>query len=164
MVKVPPVPPPLADLDDAMELIHFAFREVLRESDRLLTQRGFGRLHHRILFFARRNDGITVSELVFVLDVTKQALHGPLLQLQKSRLVRLARDPADGRVRRLVLTPEGILFERKISAASRKRYRAAFEGCGRVAAHGWVEVMRVLGRGQSSAARVAALRGRGRRA
>lgn len=164
MAHPPPIPPPLADLDDAMELLHFAFREVLRESDRLLTQRGFSRLHHRILFFARRNEGITVSELLHVLDVTKQALHGPLLQLQKQKLVTLARDPADGRVRRLVLTREGAAYERKISEASRRRYRAAFQGCGRVAAHGWVEVMRVLGRGQSSAARVAELRGRGGRA
>jgi len=65
----------------AIEQFFFAYRGFTSNPDRILEQRGLGRVHHRVLYFVGRNKGITVSALLGILGVSKQALHAPLRQL-----------------------------------------------------------------------------------
>jgi DNA-binding MarR family transcriptional regulator len=68
-------------LDDALELLHFAFRKTVEAPDRVLAKHGLGRVHHRVLFFVRRRAGLSVGELRAVLAVSKQALPRPPREL-----------------------------------------------------------------------------------
>ena len=69
------------ELRQAMELLFFAYKDFTSEPDRLLERYGFGRAHHRVLYFVGRNPAISVSELLKILGITKQSLSRVLSQL-----------------------------------------------------------------------------------
>jgi DNA-binding MarR family transcriptional regulator len=129
---------------EPLALLHFAFRAVVKGPDEILARRGLGRVHHRILFFVARFPGCTVSELYATLQITKQALHGPLQALVRAKLVASRADPANGRLRRLSLTPAGAALEERLSGAQRAMFAAVFRQAGPQAAAGWHRVMRAL--------------------
>jgi hypothetical protein len=61
--------------DEAIELIYFAWRELVGEPNRLLARRGLGRVHNRILYCIAPGPGISIGGLCLMLGVSKQALH-----------------------------------------------------------------------------------------
>jgi DNA-binding MarR family transcriptional regulator len=136
---------PTRDLDDALELLHFAFRQVVLEPDRILAERGLGRVHHRVLFMCRRCEGLSIGELQAILGVSKQALNRPLRDLFERDLLAATPDEADRRVSRLALTAKGKKFEEKVSGAQRAAFQRAFDAIGPRARTHWEQVMAELG-------------------
>ena len=130
--------------DEAIELVYFAWRELVAEPDRLLAKRHLNRVHHRIIFVIRRVPGITVGGLCKVLNITKQALHQPLAALIAAKLVARTIDPANRRVRKLQLTARGVELEGRLAAAQQTRFERAFRAAGPTAEQRWREVMRLL--------------------
>lgn len=136
------------ELDEAMELLHFAFRRVIEEPDGLLGERGYGRLHHRLLYVIGKNRGLAVGALVELLGVTKQAVHAPLRDLIDVGMVEVQRARGDRRVKRLALTPAGRRYERRLSRAEHRVIAEAFDHAGPGAVEGWRRVMDALGQGR----------------
>jgi DNA-binding MarR family transcriptional regulator len=136
----------LADtnLDEALELLHFAFRAVVARPDRMLGSRGLSRVHHRILFFVRRNPGMSVGQLLRILGTSKQALHEPLRTLLRKKMVAMTSALEDRRVKRIHLTDEGKKFEKALSGDQRARFKAVFKMAGKKKVLAWREVMRSL--------------------
>jgi len=137
--------PAAPDLDEAQELLFFAFRELTAEPDRVLAERGLSRVHHRVLYFVRRNPGLGPGGLQHILRVSKQALARPLRELAAQGLLRSEALPENRRRKRLSLTPAGLRLERRLSELQRRRFGTAFGLLGPAAAAGWREVMCVLG-------------------
>lgn len=137
-----------AELDEAMELMHFAFRRVIEEPDGILEELERGRVHHRLLYVIGKNEGIAVGELIELLSVTKQALYGPLKDLVATELVVVERSPDDRRIKQLSLTEAGRRFERRLSRAEHRVLAQAFEDAGPEAVAGWRRVMDALGQGR----------------
>ena len=79
----PEVPRPAAgeNMREAIELLFFAYRDFTGEADALLSDYGFGRAHHRAIYFIGRNPRISVSDLLAILKITKQSLSRVLGQL-----------------------------------------------------------------------------------
>jgi DNA-binding MarR family transcriptional regulator len=127
--------------DDAPALLFFAFRALTAEPDRMLAERGLGRVHHRILYFVARSPGVRVGGLLATLGVSKQAMHGPLRDLLRSGLVAATAAAGNRRAKELRLTPEGERLERRLTGAQRRRFARAFRGAGADAEHGWREIM-----------------------
>ena len=128
----------------AIERFFFGYRAFTAPPDRLLDQRGLGRVHHRILYFVGRNPHGSVNALLRVLDVSKQALHAPLRQLVEMQLLAMVPAEQDRRVRRLSLTAAGARMEARLTGAQMKQLRAVFEAAGADAEAGWHAVMRGL--------------------
>lgn len=133
-------PPP----DDPPALLFFAFRALTAEPDRVLSERGLSRVHHRILYFVGRAPGLRVGELLATLGVSKQALHRPLKELFRLGLVSAAAPAHNRRAKELRLTEVGERLERRLTAAQRRRFARAFSAAGVQAEQGWREVMRRL--------------------
>jgi DNA-binding MarR family transcriptional regulator len=133
------------DLDQAQELLFFAFRNLTAEPDRVLAERGLSRVHHRILYFIRRNPGLGPGDLLRILRVSKQALARPLRDLAAQALLVGEVVPENRRRKRLALTAAGLRLERRLSEAQRRRFAAAFEEAGPPAAAAWARVMKLLG-------------------
>jgi DNA-binding MarR family transcriptional regulator len=133
------------ELDQAQGLLFFAFRNLTAEPDRVLAERGLSRVHHRILYFVRRNPGLGPGDLLRILRVSKQALARPLRELTGQGLLRGEAVPENRRRKRLALTPTGLRFERRISELQRRRFAEAFAAAGPTAAASWREVMSLLG-------------------
>lgn len=151
MLSSPPQNPTATELDNALELLHFAFREITLEPDKLLARRGLGRVHHRVLFMCRRNAGLSIGELVQILGVSKQALHRPVGDLSRLRLLSVTPDRTDRRTRRLALTAAGARLEERLTGMQRDAVAAAFACVGREGAAAWAAVMSMLGNGKSAA-------------
>ena len=66
---------------DLIELLFFAYRDFVVDPDEVLAKLGFGRAHHRVLHFVGRSPGITVSDLLAILRITKQSLARVLNEL-----------------------------------------------------------------------------------
>jgi DNA-binding MarR family transcriptional regulator len=137
-------PPYVGGANEPLALLHFAFRAVVAEPDAHLAKRGLRRVHHRILFFVAHEPGQRVRDLAETLGVSKQALHGPLQQLLRQKLVQSRQDPDNRRERRLRLTAAGRALERQLSGHQRRLFVAAFRGAGAGAKRGWLAVMRRL--------------------
>lgn len=145
-------PMPSADearLRKAIELLYFGYRSFTAPPDRILAERGLGRVHHRILYFVGRNPQISVNALLGVLGVSKQALNAPLRQLVEMGLVATDTAAHDRRVRQLRLTGEGEALEACLTGAQMAQLEAAFAHAGAEAEAGWHAVMEALaGRGR----------------
>lgn len=133
-----------AALRVAIEQFYFGYRAFTNSPDRILNQRGLGRVHHRILYFVGRNPQISINELLKLLSVSKQALNAPLRQLVEMRLVMMKTAGHDRRVRQLSLTSTGAKLEAQLTGTQVKLLRAVFEKAGPSAEAGWHQVMRRL--------------------
>jgi DNA-binding MarR family transcriptional regulator len=133
----------VVDLDPPA-LLFFGFRALTAEPDRILAERGLGRVHHRILYFVARKPGIRVGGLLETLGVSKQALSAPLRTLVLQGLVAVRVPPENRRARELRLTAAGARLERRLTGVQRRTFRRAFGAAGPDAEAGWREVMRRL--------------------
>lgn len=129
----------------AIEQFYFGYRAFTALPDRILAQRGLGRVHHRILYFVGRRPGMSVNDLLAALSVSKQALHAPLRQLIEMRLVAMTTAAHDRRVRELALTPEGAALEAQLSGPQMQQLQSVFVEVGPAGEAGWHQVMRCLG-------------------
>ena len=117
-------------LRQGIELMFFAYRGFTADPDRILIERGYGRAHHRAIHFVNRRPGLTVNDLLDILGVTKQSLNRVLRQLVDDGLIDSRVGTRDRRQRNLYLTATGRTFEQELSAAQRRRMRAAFSAAG----------------------------------
>ncbi len=62
------------ELRQGIELLYFAYRDFTAEPDAMLARYGFGRAHHRVIYFVGRHPHMSVSELLGILRITKQSL------------------------------------------------------------------------------------------
>jgi hypothetical protein len=65
---------------DVMGLFFFAYRDFVSDADALLERQGFGRAHHRVLYFVNLRPGMPVADLLDILKITKQSLARVLRQ------------------------------------------------------------------------------------
>jgi len=126
----------------AQDLLFFAYRDFTNAADRLLAELGLGRAHHRALHFIGRNPGISVSELLAILRITKQSLARVLSVLIAQGYVTQAPGRSDRRRRRLSLTEAGAALERQLFERQRERLAAAYRDAGGAAIEGFRRVMR----------------------
>ena len=131
-------------LRQGIELMYFAYRGFTADPDRILEERRYGRAHHRAVHFINRRPGLTVNELIDVLGVTKQSLNRVLRQLVEDGLVESRIGTVDRRQRNLHLTAAGRALEQELSAAQRRRMRAAFSQAGPEAVAGFRKVLEAM--------------------
>ncbi len=131
----------LDPLDDALALMYFGWRGMTRAADDYLATVGLSRVHHRILYTVLRSDDITMSDLLAILQISKQALHRPMKQLLDEGYVAVKRDPARHRFKLLELTPAGRAIERIASGHERKVMARAFRKAGAGSQAAWSAVM-----------------------
>lgn len=113
-----------------IELMFFAYRDFTADPDRILDRLGFGRAHHRALYFINRSPGMTVAELLAILSITKQSLARVLRQLIAARHIRQIEGRSDRRQRHLYPTPSGRQLILELSRPQSRRIDHAIAGSG----------------------------------
>jgi len=135
-------PPDDYDLRQGIEMLFFAYREFTGEADQILDDFGFGRAHHRVIYFVGRHPDISVSELLDILKITKQSLSRVLSQLLKEQFIVQGMDTNDRRRRLLRLTVKGEKLEQQLTVQQSRLLSAAFQDAGVDAVRGFEEVLR----------------------
>ncbi|MDQ0454532.1 MarR family winged helix-turn-helix transcriptional regulator [Rhizobium paknamense] len=129
-------PKPLPDLpkvDDksidfeTIELLFFAYRDFISDPDGILEKIGYGRAHHRVVYFVSRRPGMTVADLLSILRITKQSLARVLKELIDAGYIRQMTGPADRRQRRLYPTLAGRELALALSDPQSRRVSRAYE-------------------------------------
>ncbi len=135
-----------ADLREAIELLYWGYKSFTLGPDRILAKRGLNRAHHRILYFVGRDPGLSINDLLEILDISKQALHTPLRQLVQMNLITNKKAAHDGRVRQLWLTAAGKRLELKLTGVQQEQLQTVFDSLGPEARESWKQVMRAMAR------------------
>ena len=129
------------DIRQGMELLYYAYRDFTSEPDTILAEYGFGRAHHRVIYFVGRNPLINVSELLGILKITKQSLSRVLGQLVREEFINQREGIEDRRQRLLELTAKGLELEQLLSASQSKRIAKAYREAGAEAVQGYRDVL-----------------------
>ena len=115
------------ELRQGIELLFYAYRDFTAEADAVLQTYGFGRAHHRVIYFVGRNPGMPVSAL---LDI----------QLLRQGFIQ-QRPGSDRRQRLLDLTPSGAELERRLTEDQRALVARAYRAAGADAVEGFRKVL-----------------------
>ena len=133
-----------SDLRYAMELLFFGYRGFTADADRILAEFGFGRDHHRAIYFIGAHDSITVGQLLDILRITKQSLARVLSKLIVEGYVLQTEDDHDRRKRQLSLTEKGRNLEIKLTTIQSNRIARAYQVAGPEAVAGFKTVLQEL--------------------
>ena len=129
------------DLRQGIELLFYAYRDFTAEADAMLAELGFGRAHHRVIYFVGRKPGMTVSELLDILKITKQSLSRVLGQLVREGYIVQRPGTSDRRQRLLELAPKGAELERRLTEDQRALVARAYRAAGAEAVDGFRRVL-----------------------
>jgi DNA-binding MarR family transcriptional regulator len=113
---------------DMMELFFFAYRDFVKDADRLLEKYKFGRAHHRVLHFVDRRPGLAIAALLDILKITKQSLNRVLKQLLDGGFVEAREGANDRRQRLLYTSPEGAALARELARLQSARFVRVLSG------------------------------------
>jgi len=129
------------ELRQGIELLFFAYRDFTAKADQRLAQFGFGRAHHRVIYFVGRHPGMTVSDLLGILHITKQSLSRVLGQLVRQGFITQRTGPVDRRQRLLDLTEKGAELERQLTEEQRNLIARAYRAAGAESVEGFRKVL-----------------------
>ncbi len=123
----PPCAQTLADAGDApdyemIELMFFAYRDLVGDADHLLENFGLGRAHHRLLHFVNRRPGLTIAELLDILKITKQSLNRVLKDLLDRNYIVACPGENDRRQRLLFPTRRGEALALDVARVQSERF------------------------------------------
>lgn len=110
---------------ELIELFFFAYRDFVGDADRLLEAYGFGRAHHRVLYFVSRRPGLTIAELLEILRITKQSLNRVLRELLDKNFIEARPGALDRRRRQLYATLEGERLALRLAQVQTRQFASA---------------------------------------
>ena len=127
-----------------VELLYFGYTRLTRSVDELLVDHGFGRAHHRALYFIARQPDLPVNALLKILSITKQSLGRVLNDLSAKGLVETRAGEQDRRQKLLRLTDDGAAFEAQLFETLRVGLSAAYAAAGQESVTGFWRVLEGL--------------------
>ena len=108
-------------IKDFIEQIFYAYRETYSDPKKILKKHSFGTAHHRALHLIERYEGLTITELLIKLKITKQSLNRVLRDLIKNRTIVLKKGEVDSRQRQIFLSEKGKILFGEIFFEQKKR-------------------------------------------
>ena len=108
-------------IKEFIQLLFYAYRETFSDPKKVLAKKFFGPAHLRSLNLIESNPGISLSELIYKLKVTKQSLNRVLRDLINSKMIKQIKDENDTRKKNLFLDKEGKIFFEAVYGAQKKR-------------------------------------------
>ena len=108
-----------------IEKLFISYRESFGDAKKILDNYSIGIAHHKVLHLLSMYKGITISELLKKLKVTKQSLNRVLKDLIKLEIIFFEKDQQDTRVKHIFLNSKGEkIFEEVFSAQKKRIYNA----------------------------------------
>ena len=127
-----------------IEYLFFGHGALWRATDARLAENGLGRAHYRALYFIARAPGITISDLLGLLGITKQSLGRVIKDLEAREMLVTRPGNRDRRQKELRLTPEGRQLESAIFSQLRDAMSRAYTHAGQQAVTGFWQVSEAL--------------------
>ena len=113
-------------LKEYIEKIFNGYRETVADAKKVLDKHALGTAHNKVIHLISLYEGITISNFLRKLKVTKQSLNRVLNDLVEIKAIKFKRDEIDTRVKHVYLTEEGEKIFDEIFSAQKKRIYDAF--------------------------------------
>ena len=109
-----------------IEKIFVTYRESFGDPKKILKKYQLGTAHHKSLHLISFYEGITISQLLKKLNVTKQSLNRVLNDLKKLDFLEFKKGNKDTRVKHIYLSTKGNKIYNEIFFSQKKRIYKAF--------------------------------------
>ena len=87
------------DLKQYIEKIFLGYRETVSDAKNVLNKYSIGVAHNKVIHLISLYDGITISDLLRKLKVTKQSLNRVLKDLINLKAIKYEKDQIDTRIK-----------------------------------------------------------------
>jgi len=112
-------------LKQLIEKLFTSYRESFSDAKKTLDKYAIGIAHHKVLHLLSMYKGITISDLLKKLKVSKQSLNRVLKDLIKLDVVFFEKDQQDTRVKHIFLNEKGEkIFDEIFSTQKKRIYNA----------------------------------------
>ena len=108
-------------LKDLIEKLFVGYREIFSDSKKVLDKYSIGLAHNKVIHLLSMYEGISISELLKRLKVTKQSLNRVLKDLIKLEIIDFKKDEQDTRVKHVFLNTKGKKISDEIFQIQKKR-------------------------------------------
>ena len=108
-------------LKDLIEKLFVGYREIFSDSKKILDKHSIGLAHNKVIHLLSMYEGISISELLKKLKVTKQSLNRVLKDLIKLEIIEFKKDEQDTRVKHVYLNDKGKKVFNEIFQTQKKR-------------------------------------------
>jgi len=108
-------------LKDLIEKLFVRYRETFSDAKKVLDRYSIGLAHHKVIHLLSMYQGISISELLKRLKVTKQSLNRVLKDLIKLEIIIFKKDDQDTRVKHVFLNEKGKKIFNEIFDLQKKR-------------------------------------------
>ena len=108
-------------LKQLIEKLFTVYRESFSDAKKTLDKYSIGIAHHKVLHLISMYKGITISELLKKLKVTKQSLNRVLKDLIKLETIFFEKDMNDTRIKHIFLNNKGKEIFKEIFSTQKKR-------------------------------------------
>ena len=115
-------------LKHLIEKLFISYRETFSDSKKILDKYSIGLAHQKVIHLLSMYDGISISELLKKLKVTKQSLNRILKDLIKLEMIVFEKDNLDTRIKHVFLNDKGKKIFSEIFEIQKKRiYKALLD-------------------------------------
>ena len=108
-------------LKELIEKLFISYRETFSDSKKVLNKYSIGLAHQKVIHLLSMYEGISISELLKKLKVTKQSLNRVLKDLIKIEAIIFKKDQQDTRVKHIFLNEKGKKIFKEIFEIQKKR-------------------------------------------
>ena len=108
-------------LKDLIEKLFIGYRESFADAKKTLDKYSIGIAHHKVLHLLSIYRGITISELLKKLKITKQSLNRVLKDLIKLEAIFFQKDEQDTRLKHIFLNDKGEKIFEEVFLIQKKR-------------------------------------------
>ncbi len=112
-------------LKDLIEKLFISYRESFSDSKKILNKYAIGLAHQKVIHLLSTYEGITISDLLKRLKITKQSLNRVLKDLIKLEMVVFKKDDQDTRLKHVFLNEKGKKIFNEIFETQKKRIYTA---------------------------------------
>ena len=114
-----------AQIKDFIEKLFYAYRESVADPKKILNKHSLGIAHLKALHLISNYEGLTITELILKLKITKQSLNRVLQELYKNNVIIYKKGQEDSRRKHVYLSAKGKILSNEIFYEQKKRiYKA----------------------------------------
>ena len=108
-------------LKEFIEKIFMGYRETFSDAKKILDNYSIGIAHHKVIHLLSLYEGITISELLKKLKITKQSLNRVIKDLNKINAIKFEKDKKDTRLKHVYLNDKGKKLFNEVFDIQKKR-------------------------------------------
>ena len=108
-------------LKDIIEKLFLGYRESFGDAKKILDKYSIGIAHHKVIHLLSMYKGVSISDLLKKLKITKQSLNRILKDLIKKETIIFEKDKQDSRIKHIFLTEKGEKIFNEIFTVQKKK-------------------------------------------